>query len=105
LPWLAIEVQGRPILEFDISLSIVPSGQDLMACATAFEQVLHSLTIFAPNTEVNEALFGDLEIQFLLENYPLATVLRGHHGDVYHLKGDSYRLKDKRGLGLDSSAA
>jgi DNA replication protein DnaC len=28
-----------------------------------------------------------------------------HHGDVYHLKGDSYRLKDKRGLGLDSSAA
>jgi DNA replication protein DnaC len=28
-----------------------------------------------------------------------------HHGDVYHLKGDSYRLKDKKSLGLEDTAA
>jgi DNA replication protein DnaC len=28
-----------------------------------------------------------------------------HHGDVYHLKGDSYRLKDKKSLGLQDNVA
>jgi DNA replication protein DnaC len=28
-----------------------------------------------------------------------------HHGDVYHLKGESYRLKDKPSLKVDSVPA
>lgn len=28
-----------------------------------------------------------------------------HHGDVYHLKGESYRLKDKKSLGLQDNVA
>ena len=28
-----------------------------------------------------------------------------HHGEVYHLRGDSYRLKDKKSLGLEENVA
>ncbi len=58
-------------------------------------------TIITSNKSVQE--WGKVLHDAALASALLDRLL--HHGDVYHLKGDSYRLKDKKSLGLESPAA
>ncbi len=60
-----------------------------------------SATIITSNKSVQE--WGKI-----LQDNALASALLDrllHHGEVYHLKGESYRLKDKKNIDLEGDAA